>query len=294
MNINHIYGYAKASSMEEELICQVKILKELNCTEIITEGVSNKKSEKPELTRLKNKVKPGDTVIIESFVRLGRSTKDLIEQIEYFENKGVRVISVKEDFDTAASRGKAILSVFQAFAGFERDLISQRTREGIAKARARGRKGGRPKVKEENIKKALELYHSRIYSISEIVKTSGVSQATLYRYLAKEEMNPENNLTANTEKVAKIDMHLRVENNSKFVRGKNKTRSEIEDYLSYYYNMEKPEPDGWEYIFFVKYKTIEELEKEVYDILAECETKADLRNGFIEADTRCEELDLSW
>jgi len=94
--------------------------------------------------------------------------------------------------------------------------------------------------------------------------------------------------------VAKIDLHLRVENNSKFVRGKNKTRSEIEDYLSYHYNMEKPDPDGWEYIFFVKYKTIEELEKEVYDILAECETMADLRNGFIEADTRCEELDLSW
>lgn len=298
MSINHIYGYAKASSLEEELICQVKILKELNCTEIITEEMSDKKSERPELTRLKNKVKSGDTVVIESFVRLGRSTKDLIEQIEYFENKEVRVISVKEDFDTATSRGKAILSVFQAFAGFERDLISQRTRERLAKARARGRKGGRPKVKEEHIKKALELYNSRIYSISEIAKMSGVSQATLYRYLvkeeAKEEKKAENNLTADTEKMAKIDMHLRVENNSKFVRGKNKTRSEIEDYLSYHYNMEKPDPDRWEYIFYVKYKTIEELEKEVYDILHECEFKADLRNGFIEADTRCEELDLSW
>jgi len=115
--------------------------------------------------------------------QLGRSTKDLIELAEYFENKGVKLISIKENFDTNTPQGKLMLTVFQAFSQFERDLIAQRTREGLNSARARGRKGGRPKVKEKNIEKALKLYASKEYSVREIVVMSGISQATLYRYI---------------------------------------------------------------------------------------------------------------
>jgi len=102
--------------------------------------------------------------------------------VEYFENKGVKIISVKENFDTATSQGRLMLTVFQAFSQFERDLIAQRTKEGLESARARGRKGGRPKIKDSRIAKALKLYDSKEYSISEIVEMTGVSQATLYRY----------------------------------------------------------------------------------------------------------------
>lgn len=185
MNINYIYGYARVSTQQQDLIRQLDMLKEYNCTEILTEKMSGTKAERPELIRLKDKVRPGDRLVIESFSRLGRSTKDLIELVEYFENKGVKLISIKENFDTNTPQGKLMLTVFQAFSQFERDLIVQRTKEGLESARARGRKGGRPPVKGKNIEKALKLYDSKEYSISQIVAMTGISQATLYRYIRK-------------------------------------------------------------------------------------------------------------
>lgn len=185
MSDNYIYGYARVSTQQQDLSRQLDLLNQYNCIEILTEKITGTKLDRPELTRLKDKLRPGDTLIIESFSRLGRSTKDLIEIVEYFENKDVKLISIKENFDTNTPQGKLMITVFQAFSQFERDLIVQRTKEGLESARARGRKGGRPKVKEKNIEKALNLYNSKEYSISEIVAMSGISQATLYRYIWK-------------------------------------------------------------------------------------------------------------
>ena len=193
MNTNYIYGYARVSTQQQDLIRQLDMLKKYNCTEILTEKMSGTKTCRPELMRLKDKIRPGDTLVIESFSRLGRSTKDLIELVEYFENKGIKLISIKESFDMNTPQGKLMLTVFQAFSQFERDLIAQRTKEGLESARARGRKGGRPKVKDKNIDKALKLYNSKEYSISEIVEMSGISQATLYRYIRKQANTLENN-----------------------------------------------------------------------------------------------------
>ncbi|EJP83783.1 hypothetical protein IC3_05086 [Bacillus cereus VD142] len=78
-----------------------------------------------------------------------------------------------------------MLTVFQAFSQFERDLIAQRTKEGLESARVRGRVGGRPRVKDSFIQRALKLYDSKEYSIQEIVNMTGISQATLYRYIRK-------------------------------------------------------------------------------------------------------------
>ena len=183
MSLNYTYGYARVSTQQQDLIRQLDMLKQYSCTEILTEKISGVKADRPELNRLKDKVRPGDSIIIESFSRLGRSTRDLIELVEYFENREVKLISVKENFDTATPQGKLMLTVFQAFSQFERDLIVQRTKEGLESARARGRKGGRPRVKDNRINKALKLYDSKEYSISEIIEMTGISQATLYRYL---------------------------------------------------------------------------------------------------------------
>jgi DNA invertase Pin-like site-specific DNA recombinase len=185
MSINYTYGYARVSTRQQDLIRQLDMLEKYNCTEILTEKMSGTKTNRPELVRLKDKIRPGDTLVVESFSRLGRSTKDLIELMEYFERKGVKLISLKENFDTTTPHGKLMLTVFQAFSQFERDLIAQRTNEGLASARARGRKGGRPRVNDKNVQKALKLYNSKDYTISEIVEMSGVSQATLYRYIQK-------------------------------------------------------------------------------------------------------------
>jgi len=161
MNINHTYGYARVSTQQQDLHRQLDMIKKYNCTEILTEKISGTKINRPELDRLKDKVRKGDTLVIESFSRLGRSTKDLIELVDYFESKNVKLISIKENFDTTTPHGKLMLTVFQAFSQFERDLIVQRTKEGLESARARGRKGGRPKVKSKYIEKALNLYESK-------------------------------------------------------------------------------------------------------------------------------------
>jgi DNA invertase Pin-like site-specific DNA recombinase len=190
MNNNYIYGYARVSTQQQDLGRQLDMLGQYSCNEILTEKMSGTKADRPELNRLKDKVRLGDTLVVESFSRLGRSTKDLIELVEFFEGKGVKIHSIKENFDTNTAQGKLMLTVFQAFSQFERDLIAERTKEGLASARARGRKGGRPRVKDKHIEKALKLYNSKEYSISEIVDMSGISQATLYRYIRSQTISP--------------------------------------------------------------------------------------------------------
>lgn len=288
---NYIYGYARVSTQDQDLNRQLDMLKNYNCTETLTEKMSGVKKDRPELNRLQDKVRKGDTIVIESFSRLGRSTKDLIELVDFFENKGVKIISIKENFDTTTPQGKLMLTVFQAFSQFERDLIVQRTKEGLASARARGRKGGRPKVKEKNIKQAIKLYNSMEYSISEIVKISGVSQSTLYRYINKS--TPTTDTKDEAVKTAKIYLNFSAENNNSFVRGKKKSMESIERDLKYY-GLKKLPNGRWDYLIYVEYETKESLEDTVYDIIGAMVSTADNRHCFIESQAYCKEFDMHW
>ena len=99
----------------------------------------------------------------------------------------MKLISIKENFDTSTPQGKLMMTVFQAFSQFERDLIVERTKEGLKSARARGRKGGRPKVNAREVTKAVNLYKTEQYSVSEIVEMTGISRATLYRYVNQDQ-----------------------------------------------------------------------------------------------------------
>src|SRR5699024_8905668 len=114
---------------------------------------------------------------------LGRSTKDLIELVNYFEEHNIKLISSKENFDTSTPQGRLMMTVFQAFSQFERELIVERTTEGLQSARARGKTGGRPRVTQKDIDKAIKLYDTRIHSLAEVGKMCGVSKETIYRYL---------------------------------------------------------------------------------------------------------------
>ena|SRR5699024_312362 len=179
----YIYGYARVSTKEQDLNRQIDLLESYNCNEILTEKMTGTKADRPELERLLDKLRPGDMVVVESFSRLGRSTKDLIDLVNYFEENDIKLISSKENFDTSTPQGRLMMTVFQAFSQFERDLIVERTKEGLQSARARGRKGGRPRVKQKDIDKAIKLYDTKTHSLAEIEEMSGVSKATLYRYL---------------------------------------------------------------------------------------------------------------
>ncbi|MCO7127411.1 recombinase family protein [Sporolactobacillus shoreicorticis] len=183
---SYVYGYARVSTRQQDLARQLDLLKKYNCNEVLTEKMTGTKADRPQLNRLKDKLRPGDVVVVESFSRLGRSTKDLIELVGYFEEKHVKLNSIKESFDTSTPQGRLMMTVFQAFSQFERDLIVERTKEGLKSARARGRKGGRPKVNSRDINRAVNLYRSEQYSVKEIVEMTGISRATLYRYLNQE------------------------------------------------------------------------------------------------------------
>lgn len=184
--MNIVYGYARVSTTNQKNDRQIDELKTYPCNEILTEKYTGTKTNRPELIRLKDKVREGDTIVVESWSRLGRSTKDLIELVEWFTDKKVNLVSLKENFDTSTPHGRLIMKVFQSFAEFERDLIVQRVNEGLKSARARGRIGGRPAKKQRDIETALKLYHSGEYSVSETCRLSGVSQTTLYRYLKRQ------------------------------------------------------------------------------------------------------------
>ena len=152
---------------------------------IYNEKMTGTKRDRPELDKLLDRVTEGDTVVVESLSRLGRSTKDLIELTELFQGKGVHLVSLKESIDTNTSTGKLLFTLMSAIAQFERDTIADRTREGLRSARARGRTGGRPPTDPEKIKKAVKLYSTKQYSIREIEELTGVKRSTLYRNIQR-------------------------------------------------------------------------------------------------------------
>ena len=180
---NYIFGYARVSTEQQNLDRQLDALKNYGCDVIYNEKITGTKRDRPELEKLLDRMTVGDTVVVESLSRLGRSTKDLIELTELFEKNGVHLVSLKEQIDTSTATGKLLFTLRSAIAQFERDVIADRTREGLVAARARGRKGGRPKTNPESIKKALKLYHTNQYTVKEIEDLTGVKKATLYRCL---------------------------------------------------------------------------------------------------------------
>lgn len=178
---NYIFGYARVSTEAQNLDRQLDALKKYGVDVIYNEKMTGTKKDRPELSKLLERITEGDTVVIESLSRLGRSTKDLIELTELLKSKGVRLVSLKESIDTDSSTGKLLFTLMSAIAQFERDTIADRTREGLRSARARGRTGGRPKTNHDNIKKAVKLYNTGQYSIKEIEELTGVKKSTLYR-----------------------------------------------------------------------------------------------------------------
>ena len=180
---NYVFGYARVSTESQNLDRQLDALKKYGVDHIYNEKMTGTKRDRPELDKMLDRMTEGDTVVIESLSRLGRSTKDLIELVEIFSQNNVNLVSLKESIDTNSPTGKLLFTLMSAIAQFERDVIADRTREGLKSARARGRIGGRPRTNESLIKKALKLYHTKQYSIREIEEMTGVKKDTLYRNL---------------------------------------------------------------------------------------------------------------
>ena len=181
-----LLGYARVSTQDQDPSFQLDALKAAGCIKVFQDRASGSLDRRPQLDRLMDQLRPGDTIVVWRLDRLGRSLKHLIALIEDLAEKGVGFRSLNEAIDTTTAGGKLIFSIFGALAEFERSLIRERTVAGLAAARARGRVGGRPPVMTpEKVKVARQLYDAQDLTVEEIAKTIGVSRKTVYRHLTK-------------------------------------------------------------------------------------------------------------
>lgn len=178
------FGYARCSTLDQNLDWQIDALMKEGCDRIFQEKFTGTIKDRPELLRMLDMLREGDTVIICELTRLSRSVKDLFDLVERVEKAGANIKSLKEPWlDTTTPQGRLLFTIFSGVSQFERELIRERTMEGLASARARGRMGGRPGKDQKVVEQALTLYDSRAYSVDEISKTTGISRATLYKYI---------------------------------------------------------------------------------------------------------------
>lgn len=179
-----VIGYARCSTADQNLDWQLDALNKEGCERIYQEKISGTKKDRPELGKMLDALRAGDTVVICELTRLSRSTKDLFELVERISNAGANIKSLKEAWlDTTTPQGKLLFTIFAGVSQFERDLTYERTMEGLAAARARGRKGGRPRANSKAISQALALYDTGTIHIKDILETTGISKATLYKYI---------------------------------------------------------------------------------------------------------------
>ena len=180
-------GYARVSTQDQTLHLQMDALEKIGCSKIFTDTISGSATQRSGLDEALEYVREGDTLVVWKLDRLGRSLKHLIETITNLNNRNIGFKSITENIDTTTSGGKLIFHIFGALAEFERDIIRERTNAGLQAARARGRIGGRPKVKTldtpKKIALAQSLYDDKTNTIDEICKTLNISRATLFRHI---------------------------------------------------------------------------------------------------------------
>ena len=179
-------GYARVSTADQKLELQLAALKKGGCQRIFREKVSGVHRQRPELERLLDQLRIGDTVVVWKLDRLARSTRDLLEIMEVIRETGASFRSLSEPWaDTTTHAGKMIMTVFAGIAEFERDLIRERTGVGRIAAKARGVRFGRPpKLNIEQRTLALRLLQEG-KSVNEVAKTFKVHGVTIYRLAAE-------------------------------------------------------------------------------------------------------------
>ncbi|AJC49033.1 recombinase family protein [Allofrancisella guangzhouensis] len=180
-------GYARISTLEQNLDLQIDALNKAGCEKIITDKISGSVAERPGLEKLKEILRKNDTLVVWRLDRLGRTLKHLIEWVHELDEQNIGFKSLQESIDTTSSSGKLIFHIFGALSEFERNLIRERTRAGVEAARARGRQGGRPKkLNKDKRQLAIDLYKAKKHSLRQICEMTSISKPTLYKYVRED------------------------------------------------------------------------------------------------------------
>lgn len=184
-----LIGYARVSTWDQTTEPQLAALADAGCAKVFEETASGTRTDRPELARALEYLRPGDTLVVWRLDRLGRSLQHLIAVVSDLHARGIGFRSIHESIDTTTSAGKLIFHIFGALAEFERDLIIDRTKAGLAAARERGSKSGRkPRLSPQQVALIRDMHDKGTHTVTEIAAmVGGVSRATVYRALAREE-----------------------------------------------------------------------------------------------------------
>lgn len=187
-------GYGRVSTRDQNLDAQEDALRAANCDQIFVDKASGKLASRPELDKALIAARDGDEFVITKLDRLGRSTKNLLELSERLRGNGITLVVLDQGIDTSTPAGRMFFTILGAIAEFEHSMMVERTHDGLAAARARGRVGGRKQaLKPRQVQLAQQMYDElgddgkRKHTVQGIADELGVARTTIYRYLEKKE-----------------------------------------------------------------------------------------------------------
>ncbi|MGP5019727.1 recombinase family protein [Vreelandella alkaliphila] len=182
-----IIGYARVSTQDQHAELQLDALNSAGCEQVFEEKVTGKLRDRPQLSQCLSTLRKGDTLVVWKLDRLARSLKDLVEIIENLQQRGIDFRSLTEAIDTTSAGGRLVFHIFGALAEFEHSLITERTKAGLAAARARGRKGGRHRAMSPlDTRQAAAMLADPMITKAEVAKHFDVSRTTLNASLKRE------------------------------------------------------------------------------------------------------------
>lgn len=290
-----IIGYIRVSTIEQDAENQKKSLlefantKKLIVDEFIKIKISSRKSTKErKIDQLLDSLNEGDVIIATELSRLGRSVSEVLGIVNQIVKKKAELITIKDNIqiqNNDSIQSKIMITMVSLFSELERDLISKRTKEALLIKKAEGVKLGRPKgpgkskldEQREFIQSCLDKNMSKL----SIAKYLGVSYTTLFNFVRQNKLlngKEKAVLIASQPKVMKMKLHLAIENNSKFTRGKKKSVEWIKNYILPTVDPGVRNIGNNIFIIRMRYKELEDLNKQVYDLLNEISVSADLKN----------------
>ena len=182
--MGHVLGYARVSTSDQDTAGQIRRLEQAGAVKVFTDVKSGKTMDRPGLAELLAYARPGDTLAVVRLDRLGRSLSELLATVNTLRDRQIDLLSLEEKIDTSSAAGELIFHVFGAIAHFERRLISERTKDGIAAARAKGRRPGRQPLDQRKVEAAIKLVEAKV-SPTEAARQLGLGRSTVYREMRR-------------------------------------------------------------------------------------------------------------
>jgi DNA invertase Pin-like site-specific DNA recombinase len=180
------FGYARVSTQTQSTDNQEQLLNEYGCHKVFVEKYTGTKADRPQLNELRSQLRNGDAVVVTKLDRLGRSTKDLLQIVSELKDMNVNLIVTQQNIDTTTIEGRLFFTLISAFAQFEAEIISARTKDGLAAAKAKGKFGGRRSVLSPMQKSQVAEFYAQGKTVSEIAALFSTTRQVIYRSLEKQ------------------------------------------------------------------------------------------------------------